>query len=92
MTAAELPPISIEPQSTSSMILDCRNMNCPMPIVELSKAARVLERDDILEVLATDLAFKLDLEAWLRRTGHECISFENAECQRARIRIAKGAS
>jgi len=92
MTAAEHPPITVEPASIPSRILDCRNMNCPMPIVELSKAARTLERDDVLEVLATDLAFKMDLEAWLRRTGHECISFEHSDCQRARIRIAKDPS
>lgn len=67
--------------------LDCTGMNCPMPIVEMSKAVKQMSSGDLLEVTATDLAFKLDVEAWSRKTGHELESFEQGEVQVARIRV-----
>ena len=55
--------------------LNCQGMNCPMPIVELTKAARSLGPGKQIEVTATDLAFKPDLEAWARRMGHTVEQF-----------------
>ncbi|MEZ6115727.1 MAG: sulfurtransferase TusA family protein [Pirellulaceae bacterium] len=59
--------------------LNCEGMNCPMPIVELTKAARSLEVGQKIEVTATDLAFKPDLEAWARRMGHTIEQFDEAD-------------
>lgn len=73
--------------SMATHALNCQGMNCPMPIVEMSRAARKLVAGDLLEVTATDLAFKLDVEAWSRRTGHQIESFEEGPIQTARIRI-----
>jgi len=56
--------------------LDCRGMNCPMPIVELTRAARTLGPGKSIEVTATDLAFKPDVEAWARRMGHSIEDFQ----------------
>ena len=64
--------------------LNCQGMNCPMPIVELTKAARDLNPGQKIEVTATDLAFKPDLEAWARRMGHTIESYsDESEIQRA---------
>jgi len=41
-----------------------------MPIVKISKAMKVLAAGQTLEVLATDPAFKADVEAWVRKTGN----------------------
>ncbi len=57
--------------------LDCEGLNCPMPIVELTKKARSLVKGDRIEVTATDLAFKPDVEAWARRMGHTIESFDS---------------
>ncbi len=57
--------------------LDCRNMNCPMPIVEIAKAFKTIEVNDVLIVTATDPAFKADVEAWIRRTGNLLVSFQD---------------
>ncbi len=66
--------------------LNCEGMNCPMPIVKLTKAARSLEQGKKIEVKATDLAFKPDLEAWARRMGHTIEEFDDSdEVQRAVI-------
>ena len=68
--------------------LNCEGMNCPMPIVELTKATRQLEPGQRIEVTATDLAFKPDLEAWARRMGHTIEQFEGeGDVQRAVIQL-----
>lgn len=71
----------------NSQSLDCRGLNCPMPIVEISKAIKQLQTGDTLEVSATDLAFRLDVEAWARRSGHTLESFTDGPVQIARIRV-----
>lgn len=43
-----------------------------MPIARLALALRDLELGDELEVLATDPAFLLDVQAWSQMTGHGC--------------------
>jgi tRNA 2-thiouridine synthesizing protein A len=65
--------------------LDCRGMNCPMPIVELTRAARKLGPGKSIEVTATDLAFKPDVEAWARRMGHTIEDFQEAGSERRAI-------
>lgn len=75
----------------SSMVdreLDCQGMNCPMPIVETTKAVRTMESGQVLVVTATDLAFKLDIEAWSRRTGNVIEEFHEGDVQRAQIRVS----
>jgi tRNA 2-thiouridine synthesizing protein A len=67
--------------------LDCTGMNCPMPIVEISRAVRKLNSGDLLEVSATDLAFRPDVEAWARRSGHSLEEFVEGPVQLARIRV-----
>ena len=57
--------------------LDCEGLNFPMPIVELTKKARILVEGDRIEVTATDLAFKPDVEAWACRMGHTIESFDS---------------
>ncbi|MCA9265217.1 MAG: sulfurtransferase TusA family protein [Planctomycetales bacterium] len=71
----------------TDQVLDCKGMNCPMPIVAINKAVKSMSAGQRLEILATDLAFKLDLEAWARRTGHKISEFEEGEVQRAIVEI-----
>ena len=44
--------------------LDCCKMNCPKPIIELTKAINKLKCDDIIEMLVDDLETKNDLPKW----------------------------
>ncbi len=48
-------------------------LKCPRPLFEVSKRAKQLPPGGLLEVHADDPAFKLDIEAWCRRTGHELV-------------------
>ncbi|MFQ5827422.1 MAG: sulfurtransferase TusA family protein, partial [Dehalococcoidia bacterium] len=38
----------------SDLVLDCRGMRCPRPIVEMAKAMRRMGAGQVLELLATD--------------------------------------
>lgn len=67
--------------------LDCTGLNCPMPIVAMSKAIKSMSSGELLEVSATDLAFKLDVEAWAKKTGNVLESFEIGPVQVAKIRV-----
>lgn len=69
--------------------LDYKGLQCPMPIVELSKAIRDLEPGDRLEVEATDKAFGVDVTAWAEMTGHVLLDLEIGEVLTARIQVAR---
>lgn len=68
--------------------LDCRAVSCPMPIVRISRMVKTLATGQELEVQAVDPSFQADLEAWLRKTGNELVSFETeGEIHTAIIKI-----
>ncbi len=74
----------------AALVLDCRNLNCPMPIVNLAKAVRGLAPGDEIIVEATDPSFEADVAAWTRRTGNALLSFvrDDAGVLRATVRKA----
>lgn len=65
--------------------LDCKGLNCPMPIVRISQLLRTLPSGDVLVVEASDPAFKADLQAWAKRFGHQITSIESGAVCRATI-------
>lgn len=67
--------------------LDCTHLSCPLPIVEITRSVRQMESGQLLEVQAKDRAFRSDVEAWCRRTGHILEQFTDGEIQIASIRI-----
>ena len=56
--------------------LDCREILCPGPVVEVSRAIKALVPGEVMEVLATDPGFIPDIEAYARRTGHPLMAVE----------------
>lgn len=65
--------------------LDCKDLNCPMPIVRISQAIKKLDVGDTLEVEAKDPAFQADLEAWVEKMGHKILDFFDGDIKRAVI-------
>lgn len=59
--------------------LDCRGLNCPLPIVKISKAFRQLEIGEVLRVVADDPAFVDDVNAWADRMEHEILEATEGE-------------
>jgi TusA-related sulfurtransferase len=53
--------------------LDATGLKCPKPLFEVSRAINELIPGQVLEAKADDPAFKLDIEAWCRRTGNELV-------------------
>ncbi len=67
-TPAE-PAAELEP----ALELDCRGMNCPLPILKTKKAIDTIEVGQLLRMTATDPGSIPDVAAFSRRTGHEIV-------------------
>lgn len=57
-----------------------------MPIVRINQRIKQMASGDILSVEASDPAFRADLAAWCKTTGHKMLDFrEEASVQYAAI-------
>ena len=54
-------------------VIDARGMLCPLPIIELARAAQSAEPGDLLTVECTDVAARIDVPAWARMTGNHFV-------------------
>lgn len=54
--------------------VDSRGALCPVPIIELAKAAAGRAAGDELTLLADDPAAAVDVAAWCRMRGHLLVS------------------
>ena len=59
--------------------LDCRGLVCPAPIIELARHIGDVEPGDLLGVVATDPAARIDVAAWCRMTGQEYVGEDLAD-------------
>ena len=53
--------------------LDCREVPCPMPVIELARHLRDVEVGELLAVVAHDPAAAVDVPAWCRMKGQEYV-------------------
>ena len=53
------------------LVLDCRGMKCPQPIIVLSRAIGEVDVGDRVELLADDPAAEPDVAAWCRMRGQQ---------------------
>jgi TusA-related sulfurtransferase len=56
---------------TPSLVLDCRGMRCPLPVIELAKRIGEVPVHGLVRVIADDPAAATDVPAWCRMRGHE---------------------
>ena len=59
---------------TPNQELDCRGLNCPLPVLKTKKALKSMSAGDVLKVVATDPGSVADMGAFSRRTGNELLS------------------
>ncbi len=59
--------------------LDCVGLYCPMPIVKTAQKIKELKTGEVLEVVADDKGIKVDMPAWCKTTGHECLGMEEKD-------------
>lgn len=62
---------------SSTLVLDCTGMSCPLPVVKTAQAIKTIEPGALLELLATDPGVDPDMHAWTSRTGNELVSITN---------------
>ena len=56
--------------------LDCRGLNCPLPVLKTKKAVDGLNSGEVLKMVATDPGSANDMIAWAKRTGNELMKTE----------------
>lgn len=59
--------------------LDCRDLPCPRPIIELAKALPSIAVGDLLAVVARDPAARYDVPAWCRMRQQEYVGEDVAD-------------
>lgn len=59
--------------------LDCRDLPCPRPIIELAKALPSVAVGDLLAVVARDPAARYDVPAWCRMREQEYVGEDLAD-------------
>ncbi|MCG3202745.1 MAG: Sulfur carrier protein TusA [Gammaproteobacteria bacterium] len=58
--------------------LDTSGLNCPLPILKTKKALSTMLSGQLIRVMATDPASRIDFAAYCAQTGHQLIE-ESAE-------------
>lgn len=55
------------------VILDCRRLLCPLPVIRVQDRAAGLSPGDIVEAICTDPGALNDIPAWCRINGHRVL-------------------
>lgn len=55
------------------LVLDCRGMRCPLPIIDLGRRIGEVPANGVVAVISDDPAARTDVPAWCRLRGHEFI-------------------
>lgn len=53
--------------------LDCRGLNCPLPILHAKKSLAGIETGRVLKIVATDPGALKDFQAFARQTGNDLL-------------------
>ena len=52
------------------LVVDCRGMRCPLPVIELARRITEVPVGAVVAVVADDPAAATDVPAWCRLRGH----------------------
>ena len=58
--------------------LDCRDLRCPMPVIELARHLADVEVGQLLAVVAHDPAAAVDVPAWCRMKAQDYVGADVA--------------
>jgi len=59
--------------------LDTKGLLCPMPIVKLAKAVKLMEASQVILLEATDPGAVPDVAAWAKNTGNPVLHQETVD-------------
>ncbi len=54
----------------ADLVVDARNMQCPMPVLRVSQEIANISSGQTLELIATDRGSLSDIPAWTKDMGH----------------------
>ena len=63
----------------SPVLIDARNLLCPMPVIRTQDRVADLQPGELVEVLCTDPGVVHDIPAWCRMRGHEVCNIDEQE-------------
>ena len=63
----------------SSVIVDARNLLCPLPVIRTQDAVADCTPGDRLQVVCTDPGVLHDIPAWCRIHGHAVCAIERSD-------------
>jgi TusA-related sulfurtransferase len=67
-----------DPHRDVALELDCREMPCPMPVIELARHLTDVEVGELLAVVALDPAAAVDVPAWCRMKAQDYVGADAA--------------
>lgn len=71
--ASQSSSVSENTEIETKIKLDACGLQCPGPIIKISKGINEIETGEVLEINATDPAFAIDLESWCKRTDNQLV-------------------
>lgn len=71
--------------------LDCRDLPCPMPVIELARHLADVGVGDLLAVVAHDPAAAVDVPAWCRMKQQEYVGADAADDGAPRYVVRRSA-
>jgi tRNA 2-thiouridine synthesizing protein A len=59
----------------ADLLVDCRGLSCPMPILRLKKELKTMKTGQIVEVWSTDPGSKKDMPDYAKKQGEEFLGY-----------------
>ena len=77
----------------AEILLNCKGLQCPGPIMQVFKAAKEAQTGDIIVVKVTDRGFAKDIQAWCKKTGNELLELNESEMKyKLKYKRSRGVS
>ena len=73
----------------ADLLVDCRGLSCPMPILRLKKEIKTMKTGQIVEIWSTDPGSKKDMPDFATKQGDEFLGYSD-ESGYTRYLIKKG--
>lgn len=70
--------MAYEPPADVALELDCRELPCPMPVIELARHLTDVEVGQLVAVVARDPAAAVDVPAWCRMKEQDYVGADVA--------------
>jgi TusA-related sulfurtransferase len=64
----------VEGSAEGALVVDCRGMLCPLPIIELGKVFATTRPGQLMTLVSDDPAAAVDVAAWCRMRGQPLVA------------------